>query len=81
MHSLELLDRLDEICQLDYPVLIGPSRKSIIGFSWDRPPDQRLEGTAAAVAVGITRGVDIVRVHDVAAMLRLIRMTDAIVRR
>lgn len=81
MHSLELLDRLDEICQLGYPVLIGPSRKSFIGYSLDLPPDQHLEGTAAAVAVGITRGVDIVRVHDVAAMLRLMRMTDAIVRR
>lgn len=81
MHSLELLDRLDEICQLGYPVLIGPSRKSFIGYSLDLPPDQRLEGTAAAVAVGITRGADIVRVHDVASMLRVIRMTDAIVRR
>ena len=81
MHSLELLDRLDEICQLGYPVLIGPSRKSFIGYSLDLPPDQRLGGTAAAVAVGITRGADIVRVHDVASMLRVIRMTDAIVRR
>ena len=47
----------------------------------DLPPDQRLEGTAAAVAVGITRGADIIRVHDVEFMARVARMTDAIVRR
>ena len=47
----------------------------------DLPPDQRLEGTAAAVAVGIARGADIIRVHDVPFMLRAARMTDAIVRR
>jgi dihydropteroate synthase len=79
--NLELLDRVDEICALGYPVLIGPSRKSFIGYTLDLPPDQRLEGTAAAVAVGIVRGVDIVRVHDVEFISRLVRMTDAIVRR
>lgn len=79
--NLELIDRLDEICALGYPVLLGPSRKSFIGYTLDLPPDQRLEGTAAAVAVGIARGVDIIRVHDVEYMLRVARMTDAIVRR
>jgi dihydropteroate synthase len=79
--NLELIRRLDEIRSLGFPVLLGPSRKSFIGYTLDLPPDQRLEGTAAAVAVGITRGVDIVRVHDVDAMLRVVRMTDAIVRR
>ncbi len=79
--NLELIDRLDEICALGYPVLLGPSRKSFIGYTLDLPPDQRLEGTAAAVAVGIARGADIVRVHDVEFMLRITRMTDAIVRR
>lgn len=79
--NLELLDRTAEIRQLGYPVLIGPSRKSFIGYTLDLPPDQRLEGTAAAVAVGIVRGADIVRVHDVPFMSRLVRMTDAIVRR
>lgn len=79
--NLELLDRTDEIRQLGYPVLIGPSRKSFIGYTLDLPPDQRLEGTAAALAVGIVRGADIVRVHDVPFMSRLVRMTDAIVRR
>jgi dihydropteroate synthase len=79
--SLELLDRLGEIRALGFPVLLGPSRKSFIGYTLDLPPDQRVEGTAAAVAVGITRGADIVRVHDVAVMARVARMTDAIVRR
>ena len=78
--NLELINRLDEIRLLGFPVLLGPSRKSFIGYTLDLPPDQRLEGTAAAVAVGITRGADIVRVHDVEAMLRVARMTDAIVR-
>jgi len=79
--NLELVDRLGEIRALGYPVLLGPSRKSFIGYTLDLPPDQRLEGTAAAVAVGIARGADIVRVHDVAFMVRLARMTDALVRR
>jgi dihydropteroate synthase len=79
--SLELVDRLDEIRALGFPILLGPSRKSFIGFTLDLPPDERVEGTAAAVAVGITRGADIVRVHDVAAMVRVARMTDALVRR
>ena len=79
--NLELLDRLDEIRSLGYPVLLGPSRKSFIGYTLDLPPDQRVEGTAAAVAIGIARGADIVRVHDVAAMVRVVRMSDAIIRR
>ncbi len=79
--SLELLNRLDELRSLGYPVLLGPSRKSFIGYTLDLPPDQRVEGTAAAVAVGITRGADIIRIHDVEAMVRVARMTDAIVRR
>jgi dihydropteroate synthase len=79
-HNLELIRRLDEIRALGYPVLLGPSRKSFIGFTLDLPPDQRVEGTAAAVSVGITRGADIIRVHDVEYMLRIAKMTDAIVR-
>jgi dihydropteroate synthase len=78
--NLELIDRLDEIRALGFPVLIGPSRKSFIGYTLDLPPDQRLEGTAAAVVVGITRRADIIRVHDVEFMSRLARMTDAITR-
>jgi len=79
-HNLELIRRLDEIRALGYPVLLGPSRKSFIGFTLDLPPDQRVEGTAAAVCVGITRGADIIRVHDVEHMARVAKMTDAIVR-
>lgn len=79
--NLELIDRLQEIRSLGYPLLFGPSRKSFIGYTLDAPPDQRLEGTAAAIAVGIARGADIVRVHDVEFMARVVRMTDAIVRR
>jgi len=79
-HNLELIRRLDEIRALGFPVLLGPSRKSFIGYTLDLPPDQRVEGTAAAVAVGITRGADIVRVHDVREISRVVKMTDAIVR-
>lgn len=79
--NLELLDRTGEIRALGHPVLIGPSRKSFIGYTLDLPPDQRLEGTAAAVAVGIVRGADLVRVHDVEPLARVAKMTDAIVRR
>ncbi|PWH15501.1 MAG: dihydropteroate synthase [Anaerolineae bacterium] len=78
--NLELLNRLDEIRALGFPVLLGPSRKSFIGYTLNLPPDQRLEGTAAAVSVGIVRGADIVRVHDVEFMVRVARMTDAITR-
>lgn len=79
--NLELLDRLDEVRALGFPILLGPSRKSFIGYTLNLPPDQRAEGTAAAVAVGIVRGADIIRVHDVEMMVRVARMTDAIVRK
>lgn len=80
-HNLELVDRLGEIRELGFPILLGPSRKSFIGFTLNLPPDQRVEGTAAAVSVGIVRGADMIRVHDVKEMVRVARMTDAIVRR
>ncbi|MCE7920535.1 MAG: dihydropteroate synthase [Chloroflexi bacterium CFX1] len=79
-HNLELINRLDEIRSLGYPILLGTSRKSFIGFTLDLPADQRVEGTAATVAVGITRGADIIRAHDVKEMARVAKMTDAIVR-
>lgn len=79
-HNLELIRRLNEIRDLGYPVLLGSSRKSFIGFTLDLPADQRVEGTAATVCVGITRGADIIRVHDVEYMVRIAKMTDAIVR-
>jgi dihydropteroate synthase len=79
-HNLELINRLDQIRSLGFPVLLGPSRKSFIGFTLDLPADQRVEGTAATVAIGIARGADIIRVHDVKEMARVAKMTDAIVR-
>ena len=79
--NLELIDLLPEIKCLGYPILYGPSRKSFIGYTLDQPPDQRLAGTAAAVVVGIVRGADIVRVHDVGFMKQVVVMTDAIIRR
>jgi dihydropteroate synthase len=78
--NLELIHRLGELKTLGYPILSGPSRKSFIGYTLDLPPDRRMEGTAAAVAISIDRGADIVRVHDVEMMVRVARMTDAIVR-
>ena len=78
--NLELLNRLGELRSLGYPILAGPSRKSFIGYTLDLPPDQRVEGTAAAVAIAIARSADIVRVHDVLTMARVAKMTDAIVR-
>ena len=80
-HNLELINRLGEIRALGYPVLLGPSRKSFIGFTLDLPADDRVEGTAATIAVGITRGADIIRVHDVKEMTRVAKMTDALVRK
>ena len=84
-HNLEILDRLDEFKNLgyqtmDYPLLIGTSRKSTIGLVLDLPVDQRVEGTAATVALSIARGADIVRVHDVKEMVRVCHMSDAIIR-
>ncbi len=78
--NLRLLDELDAFKELGYPILLGSSRKSFIGYTLDLPPDERVEGTAATVAIGIDRGADIVRVHDVRAMARVARMTDEIVR-
>jgi len=78
--NLEILRRLDELKSLERPILIGTSRKSMIGLVLDLPSDERLEGTAASIAIGIARGADIVRVHDVRQMVRVCRMSDAIVR-
>lgn len=78
--NLELLNRVGELRVLGHPILIGPSRKSFIGYTLDVPVDQRVEGTAATIALGIARGADIVRVHDVKQMARVAKMTDAVVR-
>ena len=91
--NLDILRRLEELKTLNSPILLGSSRKSVIGWvlelnpeqrlgrtTFVSPVDQRLEGTAATVAIGIAKGVDIVRVHDVKEMARVCRMSDAVVR-
>jgi len=91
--NLEILRRLEELQALGRPILLGSSRKSFIGWVLDLTPeqrssevafvppgDQRLEGTAATIAIGIAQGVDIVRVHDVKEMARVCKMSDAIMR-
>jgi len=78
--SLEVLRRLREMTALGRPLLLGTSRKSSIGAVLDLPVEDRLEGTAATVALSIANGADMVRVHDVREMARVARMSDAIVR-
>ena len=79
-HNVEIIRKLSEFQRFDYPVLVGPSRKSFIGMILDVPVEERLEGTAAAVAVSIMNGANIVRVHDVKLMKRVVKVVDAIVR-
>jgi len=79
-YDLEIIRRLDELKALDQPVLLGPSRKSFIKMILDLPAEERVEGTAAAVAIAIARGADIVRVHDVKQMVRVCKISDAIIR-
>lgn len=79
--NLALLRRLGELRALGRPILLGTSRKSTIGLVLGGlPVSERLEGTAATVALGIAHGVDIVRVHDVREMVRVVKMSDAVVR-
>ena len=78
--ALEMLRRLSELRALGRPILVGTSRKSTIGTVLGLPVEERLEGTAATVALAIANGVDIVRVHDVKEMARVARMADAVVR-
>jgi dihydropteroate synthase len=78
--NMELLRRLRELTALGRPILIGTSRKGSIGRVLNVPVDERLEGTAATVTVAIMNGADMVRAHDVRAVVRVARMTDAIVR-
>jgi dihydropteroate synthase len=78
--NLTLLSRLGELRALGRPLLLGTSRKSVIGLTLGLPPDQREEGTAATVALGIRAGADVVRVHDVRSMALVVRLSDAVVR-
>lgn len=79
--NIELMDRLDELKVLNLPILLGTSRKSMIGLTLNLKVDERLEGTLATTVIGITKGVDFVRVHDVKENKRAASMTDAIIRR
>jgi dihydropteroate synthase len=80
-HSLELMARLDELTAAPWPVLVAPSRKDVVGESLDLPPDERLEGTLALVALSVGAGAAAVRVHDVRAAVRVTRMTETVLRR
>jgi len=77
-HNYQLLRELAKINQLGFPVLIGASRKSFIGLTLNTSADQRLEGTAAAVAASILNGAKMVRVHDVKEMKRVALIADEI---
>jgi dihydropteroate synthase len=78
-HNLEILKHLDEFTGFEKPILIGPSRKSFIGkILGDVPVSQRLEGTSAAVAIGIKNGANMIRVHDVREMINVVKVADAI---
>jgi len=78
--NLEMLRRLGELRDLGLPMLVGTSRKSTIGAVLEATEEQRMWGTAATVAIAIANGADIVRVHDVAQMAQVVRMTDAVMR-
>ena len=79
--NLELVNRLADLKALGKPILLGTSRKSMIGLILDLPADQRLEGNLAITAIGIANGADIVRVHDVKQTVLVCKMSDAVIRR
>lgn len=78
--NIEVMSRLDEIKAMGFPLLLGTSRKSMIGYILDLPSDQRLEGTIATNVIGVMNGYDIIRVHDVKEHVRAMKVTDRIVR-
>jgi len=79
--NLELINHLTELKTLGKPILLGTSRKSMIGMVLDLPPENRLEGNLAVTAIGIANGADMVRVHDVRPTVLVCLMSDAIIRR
>jgi dihydropteroate synthase len=80
-HNLQILNNLQEFTQLGRPLLVGPSRKAFLGkILGGVPPSERIDGTAAAVAIAIIKGADIVRVHDVKIMAKIAKVADAIKR-
>ena len=79
-HNLELLRRLPELHVLGRPIMLGTSRKSTLGLVLDLPAGERLEATLATTALAAAAGIDLIRVHDVRANVRVARLTDAVVR-
>lgn len=79
-HNLIVMKHLDAFRELGYPVLLGTSRKSMIGLTLDLPADQRVEGTLVTTVMGVMAGMSFVRVHDVEANRRAIQMTEAILK-
>ncbi|MGH2749714.1 MAG: dihydropteroate synthase [Actinomycetota bacterium] len=80
-HSLEIVRRLSELTALDWPVLVAPSRKDVVGESLGLEPDERLEGTLALVTMSVAAGASVVRVHDVKPAVRAVRMAEAVLGR
>lgn len=78
--NIELMSQLDEFLSLGYPILLGTSRKGMLGKILDLPPKERMEGTVATTVLGIAQGVDIVRVHDVKENYRAAKVTDTMIR-
>ncbi|RKD21640.1 dihydropteroate synthase [Caminicella sporogenes] len=78
--NMLVMSRLGELNDLGYPILLGTSRKSMIGKILDLPAKERVEGTIATTVMGIIHGIDIIRVHDIKENLRAAKVTDAIVR-
>ena len=79
--NLEIINHLEIMKQLGYPILLGTSRKSVIGLTLDLPTDQRVEGTLATTVMGVMKGCSFVRVHDIKENYRIIKMTEAILAR
>jgi len=77
-HNFQILSKLNKFNKLELPLLIGPSRKSFIGLTLNLSPEDRVDGTAATVAIGVNNGARIVRVHDVEKMKRVVIITDRI---
>ena len=78
MHSLEIVRRIDELVAGGRPVLLAASRKDVVGETLGLPPEERLEGSLALVALAVASGVAMVRVHDVRASVRVVAMTEAV---
>lgn len=77
-NNLEAINRLERMHELGYPILLGTSRKSVIGLTLDLPASERLEGTLATTVMGVMKKAAFVRVHDIRANARIIKMTEAI---